>query len=223
MPEWWTYRLSDLLLFSPRTYYRMFEMYHAQIWPVQLLVIGSVVAIVTLLRRDNEMPSRVIAGLLAASWLWVAIAFHLYRYATINWAAKYFAALFVIQGLLLVGYGVVRGRLRFELSREPATYMAVGLLLVALVLDPVAGRISGRTWRQVEMFGVTPDPTAIATLALLALTAPRAPRFLLVIPVIWCAIGGATLWALGSPETWLVVLSGILGLASTAPLPGRRS
>jgi hypothetical protein len=212
MPEWWTYRLSDLLLFSPRTYYRMFELYHAQIWPIHLVVIVSVVAIVVLLRRDGEWRGRVIAALLAVSWLWVAIAFHLQRYATINWAAKYFAVLFVAEALMLTWLGVVRRRLRFSLSRESAPYMAVGLLLVALALEPIAGRIAGRTWQQVEVAGLTPDPTAVATLALLALAIPRAPRALLVIPVLWCVIGGATLWALGSGEAWIVLLSGLCGL-----------
>ena len=212
MPEWLTYRLSDLLLFSARTYYRMFELYHEQIWPIHLVVLGAAVAIVALMRQDDERRGRAITGLLAACWLWIAIAFHLQRYATINWAAKYFAALFAIQGLLLVWHGVARGRLRFGLSRATAGYMAMALLFVALVVEPLAGRLAGRAWRQVEIFGVTPDPTAVATLALLALSVPRAPRVLLVIPVAWCAIGGATLWALGSAETWVVLLSGLSGL-----------
>jgi hypothetical protein len=212
MPDWLTYRLSDFLLFSPRTYYRMFELYHAQIWPVHLVVPGSLVAIAVLLRRKEELRGRAIAGLLAASWLWLAVAFHLQRYATINWAARYFAALFAIQGLLLLWQGVIRGRLRFELSRESAAYGAVGLLLVAFVLEPIAGLVTGRTWRQLEIFGVTPDPTAIGTLAFLALSTPRAHRALAVLPAVWCAIGGATLWALGSGEAWIVLLAGLSGL-----------
>jgi hypothetical protein len=212
MPDWLTYRLSDFLLFSPRTYYRMFELYHAEIWPIHVVVLASLVAIAVLLRREEEWPGRVIAGLLAAWWLWVAIAFHLRRYATINWSARYFAVLFAIQALLLVWYGVVRGRLRFRVSREPAAFMAVGVLLFAVVFEPVAGRIAGRAWRQVEIFGLTPDPTAIATLALLALSTARPHRALLVIPVAWCAIGAATLWALGSPEAWVVLLAVLSGL-----------
>jgi hypothetical protein len=212
MAEWWTYRLSDFVLFSPRTYYRMFELYHEQIWPIHLVVLGSVIAIVVLLRRSDEWRGRAIAGLLAVSWVWVALAFHLQRYATINWAAKYFAVLFAVQGLLLAWHGVVRGRIHFGLSREWASRMAVALLAVAIVLEPIAGRIAGRAWRQVEIFGLTPDPTAVATLALLALSAPPAPRALLIIPASWCAIGGATLWALGSTEAWVVLLSGLSGL-----------
>src|SRR5688572_23309151 len=165
MADWLTYRLSDFLLFSPRTYYRMFELYHADIWPIHVLVLASLFVLAVLLHREKEWGGRVIAAVLAGWWLWVAVAFHLERYATINWAARYFAALFVIQGLLLLWQGVVRARLRFELSNQRTAYAAVGLLLVAVVLEPIAGLLAGRTWRQVEIFGVTSDPTAIATLA----------------------------------------------------------
>ena len=212
MPDWLTYRLSDFLLFSPRTYYRMFELYHTQVWPIHLLVFGSVVAVVVLLRRGEEWRHRAIAGVLAAWWFWVAIVFHLQRYATINWAGRYFAALFAIQALLLVWFGVIRPRLHFRPSRERAAYLAAGLLVFALVIEPIGGRIAGRGWRQVEMFGLTPDPTAIATLAFLALSITQPHRVLIVIPVLWCAIGAATLWALGSPETWLVMFAGLAGL-----------
>ena len=212
MPDWLTYRLSDFLLFSPRTYYRMFELYHTQIWPIHLVVLGSVVAVVVLLRREEEWRDRAIAGVLAVWWLWVAIAFHLQRYATINWAGRYFAALFAIQALLLVWFGVIRTQLRFRLSRERAAYLAAGVLVIALVVEPLAGRIAGRSWRQVEMFGLTPDPTAIATLAFLAISTARPHRALIMIPAVWCAIGAATLWALGSPEAWLVMSAGLAGL-----------
>ena len=40
MSEWWTYTLSDFLLFSPRTYYRLFEIYNAAIWPAQIVALG---------------------------------------------------------------------------------------------------------------------------------------------------------------------------------------
>ena len=38
MTEWWTYRPSDFLLFSPRTYHRLFELYNEWLWPAQPLV-----------------------------------------------------------------------------------------------------------------------------------------------------------------------------------------
>ena len=70
MPDWLTYRLSDFLLFSPRTYYRMFELYHAQVWPIHLVVLGSVIGVFVLLRREEEWRDRATAGVLAVCWLW---------------------------------------------------------------------------------------------------------------------------------------------------------
>src|SRR4030095_15273760 len=104
---------SDLLLFSPRTYYRMFELYHQAIWPVQLIALVLVVAIVVLLLRGDLWRGTAIAALVAACWLWVAVAFQLRRYATINWAARYFAVVFVVQAAVLVWYGPIRRRPAF--------------------------------------------------------------------------------------------------------------
>jgi hypothetical protein len=39
MSEWWTYRPSDFLLFAPRTYYRLFELYNSEIWPLQIVAL----------------------------------------------------------------------------------------------------------------------------------------------------------------------------------------
>ena len=211
MQDWLSYRLSDLLLFSPRTYYRMFELYHQAIWPAQLIALVLVVAILVLLRRDDAWRGAAIAALLAACWLWVAAAFQLHRYATINWAARYFAVLFVVQAAALVWYGPIRRRLTFRRPRSDATWLAPTLFLLAVVLPPLAGRGADRTWGQVELIGLTPDATAVATLGLLVLARPRA---LVIVPLCWCVIGGATLWALESPEAWVSAGAGIAGLAA---------
>ena len=41
MSEWWTYSLSSFLLFSARTYYRLFELYNAEVWPLQIVTLGA--------------------------------------------------------------------------------------------------------------------------------------------------------------------------------------
>jgi hypothetical protein len=85
------------------------------------------------------------------------------------------------------------------------------LLLFALLAYPLLGAISGRSWRQMEMFGVAPDPTAVATLGLLLLAA-RITWLLLPIPLIWCAVSGATLWTMRSPEAWVAPLAALVAL-----------
>ena len=51
MFEWWAYQPSDLLMFSPQTYYRLFELYNAGLWPAQILTLAAGVAIAILMVR----------------------------------------------------------------------------------------------------------------------------------------------------------------------------
>jgi hypothetical protein len=208
--EWWTYSLRDFLLFSSRTYYRLFELYNAAIWPVQLAALGLGLAVLALLRRASLARGRAIAVILAACWLWVAIAFHAHRYAKINSAALSFAAAFSLEAALLIWIGVLRGRLSFA---RPAGRAGFWIFLFALAIEPILGPLFGRGWRQVEIFGVAPDPTAVATLGVLLLASGRGRWSLLVVPVLWCAISGATLLAMKTPDFWILPLAALLAVA----------
>jgi hypothetical protein len=213
MSEWWTYHLSDFLLFTSRTYYRLFEIYNAAIWPAQMLALGLGLAIVPLSRRASPGSGRLIAAILAACWLWVGIAFHAARYATINYAAGYFAWAFGIEAALLIGIGVVRGRLLFERPADLAGRVGLGIFLFALVLEPLIGPVLGRGWKGIELFGVAPDPTAVATLGILLLARGPGRGLLMVIPVIWCAITGVFLFAMKAPDFWIPLLAAALALS----------
>ena len=203
MSEWWKYTLSDFLLFSPRTYYRMIERYNAAVWPGQLATLALGVVILLLLYRPARERRRIIAGIVAVLWAFVAAAFLWKRYATINWAATYFAGMFAIQAALLV-------RPTCRPSRDVAGILGVALFVSSLALYPLLAPLLGRGWRQSEIFGVAPDPTVLATLGLL-LMAEGPPRWwTLAVPLIWCLVSGATLWAMGSPEAWILVLAAIL-------------
>ena len=91
MSEWWTYRPSDLLMFAPRTYWRLFELHNEAWWPAQpLLVLAGLAWLSWGLRNGPAAQSAGAAGL-AATWAFVAVAFLLARYAPINWAASGFA------------------------------------------------------------------------------------------------------------------------------------
>src|SRR5262249_13168915 len=97
MGEWLTYSLSSFLLFSPETYYRLFELYNVAVWPVHILAIALGLAILVLWRGGAAWQGRAVAAILTAAWLFVAWAYLLVRYDTINWAAKYFAAGFALE------------------------------------------------------------------------------------------------------------------------------
>lgn len=198
MPEWWTYGLSDLQSFSLHSYYRLFEIYNAAVWPVQILALALGLAMWPLLRRAEPGRGRVITAILAGCWLWIAIVFHATRYAKLTWLARDFAWGFGLEAALLLWAGVVRGRLAFD--RRPA---GLAILLFALLVHPALGLLFGRSWRQVEIFGVAPDPTAVATLGIVLLATGRVRWELLVVPVLWCAISAATLLSMKAPDAWI--------------------
>jgi Family of unknown function (DUF6064) len=209
MSEWWTYSLSDFLLFSPRTYYRLFELYNAAIWPMQVLTIGLGLAILALVWRGG--PARAVALILAACWAFVAWAYLIGHYDTINWAASYFAVGFVIQTALLVLTGVIRNRLSLRQHADTASRVGFGLLLFALVVKPLIAPLLGRPWTQAEIFGIAPDPTVVATLGILA-AAERPHWLLLIVPLLWCAVSGATLWTMESPEAPMLPAVAVVAL-----------
>jgi hypothetical protein len=216
MPEWWSYGLSDFLLFSPRTYYRLIERYNESIWPWQVPAFGAGFWILLRLRRPTPRQDRAIWAILATLWAWVAWAFVWSRYATINWAAAYFVWLFAAEVLLLVWVGVVRGGLLLGWRRDAAGIVGLALFISSLVLYPALALLLGRGWEQAEVFGGVPDPTVLGTLGVLALARGRRRWSLLVAPTLWCAISGATLWAMGSPEAWVLLSAAILVPASCA-------
>jgi hypothetical protein len=214
MSEWWTYTLSDFLLFSPHTYYRLFEIYNAAIWPVQVLAVGLGVAIPIIIgRAAAAVRGRVVAVIFAAGWLWVAIAFHALRYTTINWGAAYFAWIFGLEAALFLFLGVVAGRLSFGLPRGAAGRAGLAIFLFALLVEPLAAPLLGRGWRSMELFGVAPDPTAVATLGILLLARARGRWLLLVVPVLWCALTGTTLLAMKAPDFWVPPLAAVFAVS----------
>lgn len=215
---WSTYTLADLLLFSSRTYYRLFELYNAAIWPGHLAAAAIGMAILAGALRRRAAGARIAAGLLAACWLWVAWAFLFKRYAPINWAAHYFAYGFGAEALLLLWLGAVRGRLAFPPLRNLIARAAFGIAVFGLFAYPLLAAISGRPWHQLEMFGLAPDPTAVATLGLL-LMATRPPALLLAIPLAWCAISGATLFTMDAPHAWVAPAAALLTLLLAACKP----
>src|SRR5262245_13596238 len=211
MSEWWTYSLSDFLLFSPRTYYRLFELYNAAVWPAQMLAL--MLGFISLAALSG-VRARVIPAILAVLWAWVAWAYLLTRYDTINWAGKYFAVAFAVQAVLLLGTALLPGRF----ALHAGAFRPIGRIVFAfaLIVQPLIGPlVLDRPWAQIEMFGVAPDPTVVATLG--ALVAAQRPHWeLIVIPLAWCAVSGATLWTMQSPDWMIMPAAAGIALVMTA-------
>lgn len=200
MSEWWTYRLSDFLMFSPGTYWRLVELYNRDVWPAQLVALAAGLASLWLAASRRAGAGRVLAALLATAWLWVGWAFHWQRYATINWAAPCFAVAFGIQAVLLVGLCVLSRDAHQPSTGVVARNLGWLLAVSGVLLYPLGVLLAGLPWTQAEVFGITPEPTALASLGLLLASRhppSRALRCLLaIIPTLSLLVGAATLWSM---------------------------
>ncbi len=226
MSEWWTYRPSDFLMFSPRIYWRLFRSLNEAWWPAQPVLLAAGVSWIGWIglqgskARANIDPAlRGAAAFLAACWVVVAWAFLLGRFAPINWVATGFALAFVLQGLGLVVLALVGGvRGETNIARWRC---GIALGLWALLGHPLVSPAFGRPWEQAEVFGLAPDPTAIGSLAFLllvnanALTMQWLLRTLWIVPLAWCALSAATLATMGSAQAWVVLTAALLAAAAS--------
>lgn len=201
MSEWWTYSLSDLLMFSARTYHRLFELYNQDIWPAQVVALLAGLAMLTGAVAGGAARSRLALLLLGLAWLWVAWAFHLERYAGINTAAPWFAAAFILQGMMLLWMAAKPVPRLIRFTASPVSWLGLALASLAVGAYPLLPIHEGRYQNPGEVFGVAPDPTVVATLGILLLVRARWPMWL--VPVAWCAVSGATQMELRVPLAWL--------------------
>jgi len=194
MSEWWRYHIADFLMYSARTFYRLVEQFNTSLWPLHLVALLLGVVVVALVLRPKPGQGRVISGILALLWAWVAVAWLWQRFATINWAATWFALGFGLEAVLLAWFGVMRKDLTFRTTPGLAGWMGIALLLFSVCGYPLIAVMSGRGIGQSEVFGMMPDPTALGTIGALLIAERR--RWLMLVPVAWCLISGAILWAL---------------------------
>jgi len=155
LSEWWTYRPSSFLMFSPRIYGRLFESLNEAWWPMQWAVMAMASAWLVWHARGGrgERMARGAFAFVALCWAFTAWAFLLGRFAPIFWPATYLAAAFGLQavGLLVlalrggVGLSVRRWRVR----------SGVALAVWAVLVHPWTGLLLGRPWRQAS-FSASP-------------------------------------------------------------------
>ncbi|MBS9403258.1 MFS transporter permease [Halomonas sp. TRM85114] len=222
MSEWWTYRLGDFLMFSPRVYERLFVLYNQALWPAQLLALALGGAILFLLLRPGNTGMRLVMVLLGLAWVFVAWTFLWQRYAPVNLMIPYVAPLFVLQTLLLLGLGTLKSKLNLPAHWSVPRSLGSTLFVYALAVHPwVTAFPTSRGLWGAEVIGLTPDPLAIATLGIAAMANPASKAWLLmVVPALWCLISGLTLLALQAPLAWLPPLA--VGMALVARLWPRR-
>ena len=172
--------------------------------------------------------------ILAAGWFVTGVLYQLPFYQQINWMAYYYGWLFIVEGALLFGWALLlflAPKSSAPPHGPPAAWgVGFGLIIGAVFMLPFFGLVeaflglegAGQTLIDREAgsfltepfkaglyFALSPLPTLMATVGF-ALTYWRVPHSLMVLPVVYCVIGGLTAYVLGSLQ--LFVYAAMLGL-----------
>jgi hypothetical protein len=133
-------------------------------------------------------------------------------FSTINGAALGFGALFIVQAVLWLIFGVVRPKLSFQWETNPYTIIGAVMIVYAMIVYPILGTLQGHGYPRSPSFGVAPCPTTIFTFGLLLLTNARVPKSLLVIPFLWSLLGISASYQLGIREDIGLLVAGVLSV-----------
>ncbi len=199
------------LPFSVEQFFGVFEAYNANIWPVQAAAYGLGAVAVVVVARHSTLSQKVVPAVLAAFWLWTGIVYHLAYFSRINKAAYVFGALFVIEALLLLALATVKPRLSFQFERRVWPWIGAGLIVYSMIVYPLLGMLLGHPALEIPWFGVTPCPTTIFTLGVL-LWADGPRLAVLVIPLLWSAVGGSAALLLNVPQDYGLIVAGLIAL-----------
>jgi hypothetical protein len=211
--------------FTHEQFLDVFARYNVALWPAAAaLWLASAAAFIWLLRAGRS-AARPIAALLAVHWAWAGIAYHAAFFTRINPSAWLFAALFLIEAVLLVSFGVVRARLRFSRGASLRHLLGFGFIGYGL-LYPAIGLAAGQVFPRAATFGV-PCPTTLLTAGFLLTLEPPLPRVVAIIPILWALVGGSAALLLRVPADWALFAAAVaLGVnlarsAANTPEPAR--
>lgn len=168
-----TYQLADFIPYDLTAWQRLYQQFLANdalgAVATVCLVLG---AYIYLLRRYPARLSLVALLLaLAVAWVWLGIRFHGYWHAQLNWAAHYWAALFIVHGVLLVVAALL---VQFSPVRHGAWRWRFGqfsiwLMVLPWLMPPLAGvLLSDRSLLALQTVALAPDPTAWFTALLVS-------------------------------------------------------
>ena len=197
-----------MLSYTAEVLQSLVDYYNLALWPGQLLAVALTLMALLLVAFPRRWGGRAIAVVLAAGWLWVGWVYYIERLGRIDFSAPLYGAAFLLQGLLLLWTGALRGALSWTVRLDLYGSVALLLLLIAVFLLPASVWFKDEGWTQLRLVGLMPLPTVLFTIGmLLLLTAGKTPLHLTLIPLLWSLAASATAWTLAqTAETALAAL-----------------
>ncbi|HWR87218.1 MAG TPA: DUF6064 family protein [Acidiferrobacterales bacterium] len=184
------------LPFTSEQFFGVFATYNDAVWPAQLFLLALAVLALAFVAFPRTWSGWAVSAILAFLWAWLALAYHLAFFASVNPLAYVFAAVSAAGALVFVWQGVVKRKLHFQFARSARVAVGAALVVFALFIYPAWSIYSGHGYPAMPTFGL-PCPTTLFTIGLLAFLVSPYPRSSLVVPVLWCLVGAQAAFLLG--------------------------
>lgn len=195
--------------FSIEEFLSVFEKYNQSLWPVQLILYGLAFSAIFLLVRNGAGSSRIVFSILAFLWIWMGLVYHILYFSSINKAAYLFGALFILQGVIFLYFGVVRQKIELKANIKLVAVIGIVFIVYALVVYPLLGYSLGHVYPASPTFGV-PCPTTIFTFGILLFSVKRISWYIIIIPFLWSVIGFFAAMTLSIKEDFGLVIAGLI-------------
>jgi Family of unknown function (DUF6064) len=198
--------------FTIDQFYDVFRAYNLAVWPAQMGLLGLAGSAVVMLVFPQRWSGLGMSTILAFLWVWMALAYHLAFFSSINPLAPVFAALSLVGATVIAWQGIVRRQLEFRIKPGVRTWIGASLVAFALLAYPAWSSMAGHRYPALATFGL-PCPTTIFTIGVLAFLVAPYPRSLFVIPLLWCLVGSQAAFLFDVPQDLGLALAGIAGIA----------
>lgn len=183
---------------SAEEFFTLIELYNVRVWPVHFVTFLLGVSAVILTLKRAVYSDRIISAILAFLWLWSGVVFFMVFFGDMTLTFLGFTppgfayvsgALFIIQSILFLYFGVIRGSLGYGSEGGPFATVGLVAIVYAMVVYPIIGYITGHTLPGYPLFGSAPCPVTIFTVGMLMLATRRLPHVVPIIPLIWGLMG----------------------------------
>lgn len=200
--------------FTLEQFLDVFRRYNEAVWPLPVVLIALAIVAAVAATSGGLRTSRLVSAILAVLWLWSGAAYHLVFFRDINPIATLFGIGFILQAVLFLWFGVVRGSLNFEVRSRWSGIVGGSIIAYSLVIYPLVGIPLGHRLPMSPTFGV-PCPTTIFTFGMLIWARAPRSRAMMIIPSLWSIVAFFAAVQLGMWEDLGLTASACVAIAAT--------
>jgi len=173
--------------FTSEQFYHVFEQYNRTVFPFQLILLLLALVSLLLIHSKVTLKDKLIGSFLGILWIWAGGVYHIGFFSAINPIARVFGGMFILEGLFIL-YSTFNKRLHFSFDYTASDYLGYFIILFGLVIYPLIGLAINVELAKNISLGL-PCPTTILTFGFFILTRHQFPKYLIIIPSLWAALG----------------------------------